>query len=474
MKESPDPGSRSIARFCWLAALVLFATIVAVQQGVFEGSAKNVAHAKGGKVEIQPPSGEVLMLGRIWVKTVRHQKPVKGSFEDQILKMEMDFFANTDADRLRMVPVAGELWGKEEVDARLHALELKLPADSPLRSDLAVLERIYSGERPDRDAPEVKTFLERHTYFAELALSHGLADNDPARAKLITGGEAAIVLMTVGMCIYVLVIGLGFILLIVWSILVLMGRVRLRYVAPTTGGSLGIEIFTVFLGGFALLKVAAALIGLIVTDAKVAHAIVMLLQWSLVLIVLYPKFRGYPLGESWRRLGFHTGTGVFREIGAGVLGYIGSLPLLILGLVGAFILMVIWAAVSQMLGYEPEGASNTLIDMIAKMDWWEMLLLGTLALVWAPIVEEFVFRGGLLRDLSSRVWGIVAAVLTSFFFAFAHGYPIVLLPILMGLATGFAFIRFWRGSIIGCITAHCIHNTFAMTMLYIVSQLLKD
>jgi membrane protease YdiL (CAAX protease family) len=53
-------------------------------------------------------------------------------------------------------------------------------------------------------------------------------------------------------------------------------------------------------------------------------------------------------------------------------------------------------------------------------------------------------------------------------FAVIHPQGIALVPPLMTLGAVFAMIREWRGSLIGPVAAHAIHNGFLMTMLAVL------
>jgi membrane protease YdiL (CAAX protease family) len=86
--------------------------------------------------------------------------------------------------------------------------------------------------------------------------------------------------------------------------------------------------------------------------------------------------------------------------------------------------------------------------------------MGTLATIWAPIVEEVFFRGALMRHLTGWMHWLIAAILTALAFAVAHNYAWQLLILIATLGTGFGFMRAWRGSLIAPITAHFIHNSF--------------
>lgn len=106
----------------------------------------------------------------------------------------------------------------------------------------------------------------------------------------------------------------------------------------------------------------------------------------------------------------------------------------------------------------PNIAEDT-FDMIMK-DRWGYLSIGLLA----PLAEELVFRGAILRSLlkwTSRPW--VAIAISAVFFAVAHLNP-AQLPhaFLVGLLLGWMYYR--TDSIVPCVVYHWINNTVAYVM----------
>lgn len=106
----------------------------------------------------------------------------------------------------------------------------------------------------------------------------------------------------------------------------------------------------------------------------------------------------------------------------------------------------------------PNIAEDT-FDMIMK-DRWGYLSIGLLA----PLAEELVFRGAILRSLlkwASRPW--VAIAISAVFFAVAHLNP-AQLPhaFLVGLLLGWMYYR--TDSIVPCVVYHWINNTVAYVM----------
>ena len=75
--------------------------------------------------------------------------------------------------------------------------------------------------------------------------------------------------------------------------------------------------------------------------------------------------------------------------------------------------------------------------------------------VFAPLVEELLFRGALYGHLRSRHRWLYAGLISSVIFAAVHPQGAAAIPVLATIGMIFAFIREWRGSLIGCMAAAC-------------------
>jgi membrane protease YdiL (CAAX protease family) len=139
---------------------------------------------------------------------------------------------------------------------------------------------------------------------------------------------------------------------------------------------------------------------------------------------------------------------------AGVGGYVGGLPLLVAAI-------LVTAMLNRITHTQPEHP----IQFEVGKGWWTTLQVYLLACVWAPVVEETMFRGALFHHLRQRWRWLAAAPLVAFLFAAVHPQGWTTIPVLGALAVSFAAIREWRGSIIGCMTAHFLQNFTVATFL---------
>jgi len=167
-------------------------------------------------------------------------------------------------------------------------------------------------------------------------------------------------------------------------------------------------------------------------------------------------------GRSWSQVrqdvGLTSGGGVVREVGYGILTWCAAVPLAAVGFIIAFIL-------SALTGTAVSDATHPIQEAIAEGGLAVRLALLVLAAVFAPLVEEIVFRGVLYRHLRERLGGlgqfasfVVAALASSALFAAIHPQGIVFAPILAGLGFAFCVARELRGSLIAPMVAHGINN----------------
>ena len=108
-------------------------------------------------------------------------------------------------------------------------------------------------------------------------------------------------------------------------------------------------------------------------------------------------------------------------------------------------------------------ANHPITDVLTR-GWAWVVAAFVLASVWAPITEELLFRGALFAHLRERCGWWISAPAVGFIFAIIHPQGWAALPVLGAIGFVFCGIREWRGSIIGCMTAHALHNTATLAL----------
>ena len=141
------------------------------------------------------------------------------------------------------------------------------------------------------------------------------------------------------------------------------------------------------------------------------------------------------------------------------------------GAVGIVILSVVLARVvlplaEHEIGVDPRMGTQDLIRQLlpdARMALWATLVIG----VWAPLVEELVFRGLLFGWLIGRFPGWIAVIGSSILFGLAHYEPVhAVLAGVLGLWLG--TLRLKSGSIWPSIFAHMANNSAFVSAMYLV------
>jgi hypothetical protein len=181
---------------------------------------------------------------------------------------------------------------------------------------------------------------------------------------------------------------------------------------------------------------------------------------------LYPLLRGVSLRELREKIGWTSGRGALREAMAGLVGYFAGLPLVLLSLIVTVIIVVARSAWKVMSGgEEPTAPTNPILDVVASGNILTLCLFFSLATLWAPFVEESIFRGALFRHVRGS-WGVFAsAALSAVVFGVLHGYEFTMLLPVVTLGFNFALVRNWRGSLIGPMVAHALHNATVLGLV---------
>jgi len=174
------------------------------------------------------------------------------------------------------------------------------------------------------------------------------------------------------------------VVIVFWS----NGRLAGAYRRPTRVTPTGpfLEAFAVYMAAMVGL---GALARFVLRERLVATWFVLVV---LPFVFLWPLLRGIPRGELGSGLGWHRGRGFFREVGAGIVGYLAGLPVL--------------AAGGAINARPPEVLRLRHVHPIVNElggDGWKIFRLFLLAAVWAPIVEETMFRGATLPPLRGRL-----------------------------------------------------------------------
>ncbi len=495
----PDPGSPRRRRIASVACILLIA-IVAISQQISAYTAGDApADAKPG-TSIASLYSKIMVkvfgaLGSSMSQTERDQ--LRSSISPALQQMAMNA-----PERVTVVVAQGEFGDAELALAELDrftdwlVLNADLAAKNPLGEDkqhpkvdlpsgitmidyyaagkeraeyeldAAALRAVYKSEATSEQNARL---IARYDFFGKLALTH--ADKKSAEHdKLVASGYGLVFLMIVAGLVFFLAFLAGFVCFIIALIQILSRKVQPRMDIPDPGGSVYLELVAIFVGGFFLIKIILLAISMAVMKGKPEGAeapawltaLAMGIQWILVLVPFYPLLVGVPVSRWKSDMGLHAPRGIFREIAFGVFAYLAGLPLLLLGAATSLILKVISDHINKTVGAPP---SNPILDEVMNANFITLLLFFCLATVWAPFVEECVFRGALFRHFRSWLILPIAAIGSALVFGLMHGYEIIMLGPVITLGFTFAMMRHYRGSLIAPITAHALHNGTVMTLL---------
>lgn len=493
----PDPGSpgrRSVA-FILVALLTI---LVAVVQRLDRNPA---AKPDPKAAAIIHGSEEVDLMGRLFVKLGLFFKSVDPNAPVDMYADIVDEQAKigTPTDRVWAAIAAGELRGADAAKAKLDKIvgELDAPPDpsaapadasapaptdeakDALRKDIQSLNLIYEGRAAELSQEHRDSLAKNHGFFGKIALTHGLKDDDPARAPLLSGGGSLLAIMFTFVIVLVVGVLAGFTFFIIAIVKLINRSIRPAFRAPARGGSAYLEAFALFLFCFLVLALSTSLVAWFLQSRGMSSdwlgPVTLLAHWLLALVPLYVLTHGRSFTQLRQDMGWHTGRGVFREVGAGIAGYLAGLPLFFLSVLIALVLLFLQQAIiSQITGHKAAPPSNPLFERIGQSTGLEMAILFFMATVWAPIVEESLFRGMLFRHLRGSFGVVLAGAGSAFVFGIIHPVPLLLTIPLMTLGFNFAMMREWRGSLLAPMTAHCLHNATVLTLLISVMSVVKD
>jgi membrane protease YdiL (CAAX protease family) len=349
--------------------------------------------------------------------------------------------------QLLLVPILAELSGKEAALAELKRLTTN-PADGSVARDALLFMQLYRDGETSL-APQQRVSLQRYGWFSQLALSQVKVASDPARKAILQSSlytVFVIVVFTLG--IFAAIVA-GLILLIVAIVLLAKGRLRSRLAMPENPGVSLLEAFAIYLAGFTALPV---LFLWLFPGSRLGAITLAVLP--VIVAAFWPRLRESDWKNCRMALGWHRGQGVFREIGAGILGYIAGLPLILAA--GVFV-----GIISRNAGKTPV---HPIIYEISRGPFY-LLAWTLLACVWAPIVEEFFFRGALFGYFRRHFHWAISGIIVGLLFAIIHPQGWVGVPLLATIGFILSAIREWRGSIIASISAHALNNTTVVLFL---------
>ena len=392
------------------------------------------------------------MFGMLAVQTMSLQKDsapasalVRQRLSTLIEQLEED--ARTAEDRIRIAILTGEALGADAALKKLSSISAGT-ANDDVRQDIQSVRTIYTdGDATGLSAPASEGLIRRHGYLGRLALAHGVpADQEPRKTlqseafwftlRLTAVGAGLMVVMGVSVA--------AFVLACVWLV---RGRVKKAYSAPASFGGVFLEGFALYLILFVALGIGLRYFGPVS------------LQWNWLALAILPivwiwtMLRGSTSVERRQAFGWTRGQGFLREIGAGLGGYLAGLVIIAVGCLVTVLLVRITGA----------HATSPIVQELGGGPW-RLAGLYAMACIFAPFMEETMFRGILFHHLRQRWSWLVTAAIVSLIFAMLHPQGWVAIPALSAIAMVLAALREWRGSLIAPMAAHACNNFLVLTL----------
>lgn len=453
----------------WVVGILTFATIVMNQQHAWE-STPNPSKVSVPRLEAPSDDQPDVKVMRALVKVSSTFKKMGPQWTNALLGMGGEL-GDSPVEAFRHSVLVAEFRGAEEATKELDAVATALadqatppklsPEDVPrLQEEIASIRLILGHNADQLSQAQRDALVADHGYFGRLILTFGKPDSDPDRLQLVQGGDRVLAVFSLyGAVLLVAGVG-GIAALIVFIVRALSGKVRPTFEPPVPGGSVYLETVAIFTSAFLLLQTVASLLSLELGTR-------LMCQILLVPIALWPMARGVPFSTLRRQIGWHTGRGFWREVGTGIFALFAALPLVALA----------FAAMAALTMYQMRHSGtvprNPVQQIVSQSSPAILVALFLLATLWAPLVEETMFRGALYRHLRGRLGVLFSTAITAGVFGFMHGYSLPMILPVATLGVVFALMREWRGSLIVSMVAHFIFNATQLTLGILMNQAMK-
>ncbi len=130
----------------------------------------------------------------------------------------------------------------------------------------------------------------------------------------------------------------------------------------------------------------------------------------------------------------------------------------------AWPLIILWGIIVEYLNIEALKNSNYSDEIVSALNN-NYLSIFILACIVAPISEEIMFRGFLLKIIKQKYNIRIAIIINSFLFGIIHFDPSAIVPATI-LGGALSFIRIKTKSVFASIIMHSLHNLFALVLTF--------
>lgn len=216
---------------------------------------------------------------------------------------------------------------------------------------------------------------------------------------------------------------------------------------PGIGGAIGLILL--LLAGSLIGSAVTSLIT-IFTDTQTAGTYGMLISYPVMFIpaMVYASYK------SRRNELFDTG----YALDSNNFGRLGGWKTAVMAAVATIAASVLMDPVNAAMPPMPEELERLFESIISESPVWVSLLSVS---VLAPLFEEWLCRGMILRGLLQKISPVWAMVISALCFAVIHLNPWQALPAFV-LGMLFAYVYYKTGSLKTTMLMHCANNTFAV------------
>lgn len=123
---------------------------------------------------------------------------------------------------------------------------------------------------------------------------------------------------------------------------------------------------------------------------------------------------------------------------------------------------VVYNLLGDAIAGDPEASARTLVGLVDSVP--EIIGLTVAVVVLAPLAEEVMYRGVLLRGFAARMGPGPAIAATSVIFAAAHG-ELILMPGLVAFAVVLGLLAHWSEGLAAPVAAHMAFNATTVVLL---------
>lgn len=453
----PVPTPRAL--WAWAVCIVVMLAMVGMSVGSYLVSLGEPKSADYTSMRLQVRMALVMRDAELMRSLPESQtNQLGGNLESFATQLSDDAAENSEAAALYLAlrRVTGSGWGESATKA---IDRIEKDGKNPERSILAALQS-------DRKAAESISPTEKNIE-SQIARQYGLAMNpDPGKPFRVDLPQEMAVRTLAQVGIMVTLISLG--LVAVAGALIVTFAMRPRglpvqlSLADTDRYALRMSLyFGLFIG----ISLVAGIVGAVATQAGLRGSgmVLSLVVMGVGGLVLIPLMLRMPLlgiadpvrvivgekGPLWSHLLWGAGT------------YFLNWPLIVL----------LGALMTRLLPDLPPPSHEALTQLAQARDPLTVLALFFVAAIYAPIVEELMFRGVLFPAISQatkRVW--LGVLVSSLVFALIHQQGPVAWPSLALIGATAAWVTYRTGSLIPAIIMHALHNGTTLLMGYLVSR----